>query len=147
MPTVRLGRNASLNRNTGTYGSPTWSAIGNVRDLRRSGETVEADVGIRASGAWEATQPVGLNATIEFDCIFDPADADIAALRSAWLNRTLVDMAVMDRPITEVGAAGIRGYWAVTQFDEDQQRGDINRASVTLKPGLGSEPMAEMVVQ
>lgn len=140
MPTVRLGRKSSLNRNTGTWESPTWSTIGNVRDLRRSGEGVEADVAVRSTGAWGATQTVAINATIEFDCIYDPGDADIAAIRTAWLNRTLLDIAVMDRPIAESGAKGIRGYWTVTQFDEDQQLGDVNRASITLKPGLGPQP-------
>ena len=30
---IRLGLNAKLYRNTGSYASPTWNEIGNVKDV------------------------------------------------------------------------------------------------------------------
>ena len=41
---VKLGLDAKLFQNTGTYATPTWDEITNVRDLTLNLEAGEADV-------------------------------------------------------------------------------------------------------
>ena len=41
---IKLGLDAKLYHNTGSYGAPVWSEISNVRDLTLSLEDGEADV-------------------------------------------------------------------------------------------------------
>ncbi len=52
---VKLGLDARLYRNTGTYASVTWNEVKNVKDLTLSLEAGEADVTTRGNGGWRAT--------------------------------------------------------------------------------------------
>ncbi len=147
MPTVYLGRNATLNLNRlGTYESPDWSRNGNVQNLSRTSEAVEADVSIRENGEVGATQVTMLNYSVEFDAIWDPGHADTLALHDAHHNTTLLDIALLNGPITEPGSKGIRAYWAVTKFDISEEMQGVQMAKVTLKPGLGAHPPTRMTI-
>ena len=52
---AKLGLDAKLYRNTGTFAAPTWDIIGNVKDLTLNLETGEADVSTRANKGAEET--------------------------------------------------------------------------------------------
>jgi len=47
---LRLGLDARLYRNTGSYASPTWNFVQNVKDLTLNLEVGEADVSTRGTG-------------------------------------------------------------------------------------------------
>ena len=50
---VKLGLDARLYMNSGTYASPTWSGLNTVRDLTLNLETGEADVSTRSNQGWQ----------------------------------------------------------------------------------------------
>jgi hypothetical protein len=52
-----LGKDCKLYRNTGSFGTPAWNEIPNVKDLAKNFETSEADVTTRGNNGWEATVP------------------------------------------------------------------------------------------
>ena len=97
---AKLGLDAKLYRNTGTYAAPTWDLIGNVRDLTLNLETGEADVSTRSNNGWRATVSTLKDASLEFEMVWDTADSDFGAIRDAFLNNTTVEIAVMDGLIT-----------------------------------------------
>ena len=87
---AKLGLDAKLYRNTGTYAAPTWDIIGNVKDLTLNLETGEADVSTRANNGWRATVGTLKDASLEFEMVWDSADTDFTSIRDAFLNPILV---------------------------------------------------------
>ncbi|MFN5393878.1 MAG: phage tail tube protein, partial [Planctomycetota bacterium] len=109
---AKLGLDAKLYRNTGTYAAPTWDLIGNVRDLTLNLETGEADVSTRSNNGWRATVSTLKDASLEFEMVWDTADSDFGAIRDAFLNNTTVEIAVLDGLITGTGSSGSQGLRA-----------------------------------
>jgi len=66
---VRLGLDAKLYRNTGTYDTPTWVEMTNVKDLTLNLESGEADVTTRANNGWRATVATLKDGSIEFEMV------------------------------------------------------------------------------
>ena len=62
---VRLGLKAKLYRNTGSYGSPTWNEVKNVKDVTLTIEKGEADVSTRGNDGWRALIGTLKSASIE----------------------------------------------------------------------------------
>ena len=83
---AKLGLDAKLYRNSGTYAAPTWDIVGNVKDLTLNLETGEADVSTRANNGWRATVGTLKDASLEFEMVWDTADSDFGAVRDAFLN-------------------------------------------------------------
>lgn len=136
----KLGRNAKLYRNTGTWASPTWVVIGNVRDLTLNLEEEEADASTRATAAngFRATVPVIKNASVEFDMVLDDNDAGFTAIKNTWKNSALLDMAVMDGDITTAGSQGLRAEMSVFNFSRNEALGDVQTVNVSVKPGYSN---------
>jgi len=108
---VQPGILAKVYRNTGTYGSPTWAAIGLVRNVSPSAKWDRGDASIRATRAklQEKTQ-IAISGTIE--CRADPADAGYQALFDAAMgdSTAAIDLMIIGGPITQEGVKGVRGY-------------------------------------
>ena len=66
---VKLGLDAKLFQNTGTYATPTWDEITNVRDLTLNLEAGEADVTTRGNAGWRATVATLKDGSIEFEMV------------------------------------------------------------------------------
>lgn len=131
---TRLGMDAKLYRNTGSYATPTWDLIGNVRDVTLSLESGEADVTTRGNAGWRAKVATLKDASIEFEMVWDTADNDFVAIRDAWLNNTTLDIAVMDGDITTSGSQGLRAICMVTRFSRSEPLEEAITVSVTMTP-------------
>src|SRR5690606_2046137 len=105
---IKLGLDAKLYRNTGPYATPTWSEVKNVKDVTLSLEAGEADVTTRGNNGWRATVATLKDGSIEFEMVWDSDDTDFTAIRDAFLNKTALDLAVMDGDITTTGTQGLR---------------------------------------
>ena len=77
---VKLGLDAKLYRNTGTFASPAWNEVINVKDLTLNLEAGEADVTTRGNNGWRATVATLKDGSIEFEMVWDTADADFAKI-------------------------------------------------------------------
>jgi len=130
-----LGLNAKAYRNTGTYASPTWSEVTNIRDLTLNLEKAEADVTTRASNGWRNEIGTLKNAGVEFEMVYEPSDTNFAAIQEAFLNDTLVDMIFLSGDIEEADNEGLRAEFSVNNFSRSEPLEDALKNSVSLKPG------------
>jgi hypothetical protein len=128
-----LGFNAVLYRNTGTYGTPVWVALNNVVDLTLGDEMDEVDVSTRGSGGFSQYEPGMRNLDLTFQMLNRAADADVAAIRTAYNNKAAIDMQVLDNLIANDGV-GIRASWKVFQFPSGQELRGAQTFDVVMKP-------------
>jgi hypothetical protein len=143
---IKLGMDAKLYRNTGTYASPTWDLIGNVKDLTLSLETGEADVTTRGNGGWRATVATLKDGALEFEMIWDTEDTDFTAIRTAFLGNTAVEMAVLDGLVATTGSQGLRASFMVTNFTRNEPLEEAITVSVSMKPTYSANAPAWMTV-
>lgn len=133
MAAINLGRNCSVNRNTGSYGSPVWTAISNVRDATLNQDATEADASSRDSGVTE-TEPTMQNASFEFEIKEDTADAGWIALNTSYWSSSSIDVAVLNKAANTSGANGIRAHMKVLQWNRNEQLTGIVTRNVIIKP-------------
>ena len=137
---------AKLYRNTGTFASPTWNLIPNVKDLTLSLETGEADVTTRGNAGWRATVATLKDASIEFEMVWDSTDDDFTALKNAFLGNTAIEMAVLDGLVATSGSQGLRATCMVTSFTRNEPLEEAITVSVTIKPTYSENAPSWMTV-
>jgi hypothetical protein len=136
-----LGMNAKLYRSaelledasSSDVSGATWIEISNVRDVTLNLETGEADVTTRANSGWKQTLPTLKDGSIEFEMVWDTADAGFAAIRDAWQNNDEIALAAMDGDI-DTAAQGLVGNFVITNFSRTEPLEDALKVSVTAKP-------------
>lgn len=137
-----LGLNAKTYQNTGTYGSPTWTLRGNVRDVTINLELATADVTTRGGGGYRQVLGTLAEGSIDFEMIYDTEDALFIALKDAFENRTLIDMAFADGVLPNPGAGNTTTYFraefSVTNFTVNQPLEEAMTVSVSLSSGFSS---------
>ena len=131
---VKLGMDAKLYRNTGTYETPDWEEITNAKDVTLNLEKGEADVTTRANSGWRATVGTLRDGSVEFEMVWDTEDEGFTAIQGAWFAGTPLEVAVMDGDIATVGSQGLRATMAVTNFSRSEPLEEAITVSVTLKP-------------
>ncbi|ADV63003.1 MAG TPA: phage tail tube protein [Dehalococcoidia bacterium] len=143
---VKLGLDAKLYRNTGTFAVPVWNEVKNVKDVTLNLEAGEADVTTRGNAGWRATVATLKDGSIEFEMVWDTTDDDFGAIRDAFLNRGAVEFAVMDGDIATAGSQGLRATCMVTNFSRNEPLEEAVTVSVTVKPTYSVNPPVWMVV-
>jgi hypothetical protein len=138
MPAFVLGQDAKLYRNTGTYASPTWNLVGNVKDLTFNLEKATADVTTRGNNGWRAEVATLKTASIEFGMVWAPGDEDFTAMKDSFLNNTTVDMLVLDGLVATVGSQGLRAEMMVEKFSRSENLEEALMVSVSMKPTYSS---------
>jgi hypothetical protein len=131
---MKLGMEAKLYRNTGSFAAPTWVEMTNVKDLTLNLEAAEADVTTRGNAGWRATIAALKDGSIEFEMVWDPADAGFTAIQDAYFNNTTVEFAVMDGDVTSTGTQGLRATMSITKLTRSEPLEQAITVSVTAKP-------------
>lgn len=132
-----LAENAKLFRNTGSFASPTWNEVPNVKDLTLGLDKDETDVTTRASGGFKEFVDGMIDASVEFSMLWDDADEDFTALRTAFFAKTPIEFAVMDGPVSGDGSSGSQGLRAtcmVKGFTRNENLGEALMVDVTIRP-------------
>jgi hypothetical protein len=142
---VKLGLDAKLYRNTGTFATPAWNEIQNVKDVTLNLEAGEADVTTRGNAGWRATVATLKDGSIEFEMVWDTADDDFAAIRDTFLNRGAMEFAVMDGAMNMPGSQGLRATCMVTNFSRNESLEEAITVSVTVKPTFSVNPPSWVV--
>jgi len=133
-----VGIDAKMYYDASGVGGSSWSELANVRDVTVSLEKAEIDVSNRAYGGWRANAGALKDATIEWDMIYDTTDAGFTAIRDAWLNDTVIGLAIMDQNITTVGAQGLHADCEIMSFSQPQPMEDAIKVNVRAKPTYSS---------
>mgnify|MGYP000538246753 FL=1 len=137
---VKLGMDAKLYRNTGSYASPVWNEVKNVKDVTLNLEAGEADVTTRGNGGWRANIATLKDASLEFEMVWDTADDDFTAIRTAFLTNAAIEFAVLDGPVATSGSQGLRASMAITNFSRAEPLEEAIKVSVTAKPTYADNP-------
>jgi hypothetical protein len=131
---MKLGLNAKLYRNTGTFAMPTWVEVTNVQDLELSDDMTEFDASIRGGGGFSEAEPTLRNLELTFNMRNEIADTHMIALRTAYATRAAVDMQVLDGPVATVGTHGVRARFKVFEFGKPQNLADGQFLNLRLRP-------------
>lgn len=94
MATFILGKDATLYQ--GPAGTTPTTEMSNVRDVTLTLEAGEADVTTRANQGWRATAPTLRECSVEFEMVWDPADAGFTrqkAVGFTWGRRGVLEVA------------------------------------------------------
>ena len=137
---VKLGMDAKLYRNSGSYETPTWNEVTNVKDVTLNLEAGEADVTTRGNAGWRANIATLKDASLEFEMVWDTADDDFTAVRQAFLSNGSVEFAVLDGDIETTGSQGLRATMAITNFSRSEPLEEAIQVSVTAKPTYADNP-------
>lgn len=129
-----LGLDAKLYHNTGSYATPTWDEIDDAQDVSLNLEAGEAEAKRRGGGGWAETIAALKEASIEFGLLYRPGDPDFAALRDAYLNRTAIDLLILDGDVETSGSQGLRAVCHITNFSREEPLEEAVTISVTAKP-------------
>ncbi len=143
---VKLGMDAKLYRNTGSYASPVWNEVQNVRDVTLNLEAGEADVTTRGNAGWRANIATLRDAGLEFEMVWDSADDNFTAVRTAFLSNGSVEFAVLDGDIETTGVQGLRATMAITNFSRSEPLEEAITVSVTAKPTYADHPPEWMTI-
>ena len=130
---VKLGMDAKLYRNTGSYASPVWNEVKNVKDVTLNLEAGEADVTTRGNAGWRANIATLKDASLEFEMVWDTADDDFTAIRTAFLTNAAIEFAVLDGPVATSGSQGLRATMSITNFSRSEALEEAITVSVTAK--------------
>ncbi len=127
MPNFALGMNAKLYY--GAAGGPANTEMTNVRNVTLNLEAGEADVTTRANAGWRATAPTLRECSVEFEMVWDPADAGFTAIKNAYLSNALIALKILD----QAGGQGPDGDFSITSFSRSEELEEAITVSVTAK--------------
>lgn len=143
---VKAGIAARVYVNSGTYESPTWVAANLVRDAQPSLPWDFADASSRQTRAklYGKTQ---VDLAVQLVCRADDADTIFQEFVDAAVSPTeVLDMLILDGPLTAEGARGFRAHWLFSLSGAPQGAGDNIYNTFDLKPGYSSEGVPQAVV-
>lgn len=128
MPYV-LGKDCKLFR--GAYGATANIEVTNVRNLNLNMTKGSSDVTTRgvARAGFRAKAPGLKEGTTTFDMVYDPADADFAAVESAYMTDTPIAFFVTDGQ-----GNGLDADFIILTFSEPQNLEEAVIVSVTAEP-------------
>lgn len=138
---ARLGLDAVLYRNNGgTFAAPVWVEIDNVRDLGLNLSKAEADVTTRGNNGWRALVGTLKTAEIEFEMVNpDVADADLEAIRDAFMDNTDILFAVADDDITTPGTQYFKSWMQVFKYERAEPLEGAQLISTGIKPTYNTD--------
>jgi hypothetical protein len=132
---VKLGHEMKLYYcAAGIGGTPVWTELDHVKDLKLNTSKVEGDVSTRAGGGWAQTVGALKNASIEFEMPWDTEDEGFQALKDAYFNDTLLGLAVMDGDVAAAGSEGLWADCAILKFDRNEPLAGTASVAVSAKP-------------
>ncbi len=127
---IKLGMDAVLNfKSGGVGGAGSWTELANVKDVTLSLETGEADITTRANAGWRATVGTLKEASVEFEMVWDTADAGFTAIKDAFFNNAVIGLQVLDGPLGE----GLEADFSITNFSRSEQLEEALTVSITAK--------------
>lgn len=139
---VKLGMEAKLYyKSGGVGGAGSWNDLTNVRDVTLNLETGEADVTTRANNGWRAIVATLKEASVEFEMVWDTADAGFTAIRTAYFNNAVIGFRILDGENSGDGQ-GLEADFMITNFSRSEPLEEVITVSVTAKPTYSDTPPA-----
>lgn len=134
MATAKLAEDAKLYYNTGSYASPTWALICNVKDLTLTMESAETDATTRCGSGFREYVAGLTDVTLSFNMLYDPSDSAWDALNTHFFDKTTEEFLVLDGLVATVGSEGLRFHGVVKTFNHTQTLGEAIMTDVVIRP-------------
>jgi hypothetical protein len=128
-----LGLNAKAYRNTASWASPTWDEVTNLKDVTINLEAGDADVTTRGGGGFRQSVGTLKDGSVDFQMVWDTADADFTAFKDAFFNNTSIELAFMDGAIATTGSQGLHADFSVVNFSRSEALEEALMVDVTVK--------------
>jgi hypothetical protein len=136
---AKIGANAKLYyRSAGSFAVPTWTVIGNVRDLSADLSMDEADASIRGGGGVKQTEPVHTLDQLEWEMVEDTTDPAFLAVKAAHDAKTIIDLFCCSGDKTVSGETYFRAEFKVPGWKKTEPLNDANKFAVTAKPAYST---------
>jgi hypothetical protein len=139
MPQVpTIGLECKAYRMTGgTWGSPTWTEMTSVIDVKIP---IQRNLVIAKSRAsvWEKALAGLLKAELGFNMLRDNDDAHQVALLAAMVAGTAVILAFCEGNIATAGNVFFKGEFLIGSFEEGEPLEDATTVDVMIKPSAKS---------
>lgn len=133
-----LGYECVLKYKTGGIGGGgSWTELTNVRDATFTMEAAEADLTTRNNNGWRATVSTLKDATVEFEMVWDTADAGFTAIKNAFLGATAADRLIGFQVLDSAGN-GLQADFNITQFTRNENLEEGVTVSVSAKVAYSS---------
>lgn len=146
MSEVRTGPDCKVYVNEGTYEAPELTEIDLVADASIDGSYTEGDSSARRAHV-QTAEPLMLNLSTDLRVRKDITDAGYNLLRDAFLQKTTIDVFILDGAEDEDNTTGYRFDAKVFSFGEDQALGNVLFNTVNIKPCASDHnPQAVKVV-
>lgn len=120
----------------GVAGGGSFVELPIVQDVTLALDKAEVDVTTRLNAGWEAVGPGLKQANVEFQAIWDPANAAFATLLDSYLNDTVIGLRVLDA----ASGNGLQADMVVFGFTRNESLKEAMTASVKMKPTYSVTP-------
>lgn len=130
---IKHGFQHKLYRNSATFATPTWVAVTNCRDLTMPQAMTKSDASIRAASS-KMYAPGMLEWGLDWQMIYDPADTNLTALRTAFYARTNVDLMDLDGADTANGSLGARAVCGLFSFEKGEPIDGLATVDISAAP-------------
>jgi len=130
---LKIGQAFYLYRNTGSYGTPTWTLVNTVKDVSCTHKLDEVDASCRASN-WKLTEPGMIEFSLETTILQDTENTQYQALLDAFNAQTNVEFLALDGPVATVGSEGPRAICKIFDFSRGEPLNDLSTNNVVAKP-------------
>jgi hypothetical protein len=140
---MSVGFDGFIYYNSGSDAVPTWVEIDTARDVSTSASADKADNSDRRSKFKKSCAGM-LDLETTVTATFVAGDTALLGLRTHFLARTTVQIAVMDGPYATSGSEGFKYFASVYSNDFSQPLNDGQTISVTFSPSVNpDEPAVE----
>ena len=127
---IRLGMEAKLLYKVGGQaGGGSWVVMGNTKDVTLNLEAGEADVTTRANSGWRATVATLKEASVEWEMVWDTADAGFTAIKNAFFDNDPIGLQILD----ETDGQGLQADFSITNFSRSEALEEAITVSITAK--------------
>lgn len=135
---VRLGLEAVLYRNTGTYNVPVLVKVDNCKDLTLNLEKNDSDVTTRGNNGWRAKVGVLKDGTVDFSMVWNTSDTNFQAIKDAFLASSVasasIEFFVLSADADETDSEGLRATFMVTKFTKNEALEEAQMVDVSITP-------------
>ncbi len=136
---VRIGLDGYIYRNSGTFGSPTWTQLKHKRDASLNLEINEVDAS-DSDSVWELIEKGFQKGTIEIDYKYHEGDTEWDQFLTDFLERDdPTEYLFIDGPEGTAGNKGwrITGWVMAAEVSYEQERPQA--MSITIRPAANDD--------
>lgn len=121
---AKAGTAAQVYRNTGSWASPSWSALPAL-DIKFSDKPAAMYDSSDRTISVNTKTPTRYEWSLEFECIWNASNAGLVALVAAAQSGAVFEMLATDDAVATSGTKGLRAEWALESgWDNDAKLQD-----------------------